>query len=181
MTASKKKLYAALMSLGGAAMLVDRLIIGAPGPLDVPASAIAAMVRPAVDTADLAPATPQASAIPALAFPRGLPRADLQGSIRDYFAPPHLPQPVPEPAPSGPGAENQSELSHTAFAAQFRLQAVLWSDGLRIAVIADRWHREGDTISGCRIATINDREVRVICFDGDARLEIGTMRTGMPH
>lgn len=169
------------MALGGAAVLVDRLIIGPPAPLDVPASAIAQLIRPGPEAGGAVPAGPQAAAIPTLVFPRQLPRADLNGYVRDIFAPPHVPVQVPEANPASSTTENSAGFSRAALVAQYRLQAVLWSDGLRIAVINDQWHREGELIGGCRIESIHDREVRVSCPDGAERLILGTPAPRMPH
>lgn len=179
MSPAKKKGYAIMMALGGVVLLVDRLVPGGAPP-DVPASVIAQMVRPGLTTASAVTTAGHSAAIPTLAFPRGLPHANLQGEIRDFFAPPYV-APASEKPDSLPTPENPTDLSRGRFTEAYRLQGVLWSDGLRIAVMNNRWQREGDVLRGCTILAISDREVRIACHDGETALTVGTPSLRMPH
>lgn len=177
MTAAKKKTYTALMVLSGAVMAIDRFVVGDGAPIDLPASAVAELARPATGGAVASPAVSRPDAIPSLVFPRGLPRAELGANLRDFFAPPlALPH---NPVAPNPTTENPGEPSARGFAARHSLKAVLSASGLRVAVVDDRWVREGDVIGGCRVESIHDRMVRVSCPDGDAVLMIGRSASGI--
>lgn len=170
MTSAKKKAYATLLALAGIVMLIDRFVLGGSGPIDVPASAIAQLVRPGIDSAAAA-ATP--TAIPSLAFPRALPRTDLHGETRDFFAPP-VPKDSPPPDSITEHLRaNPQDHSTASFVAEFQLKAVLSSGGRRIAVINDRWLQKGDVIGGCRMEAIGERSANISCHDGVTTLVIG--------
>lgn len=181
MTSTKKKTYAALLALAGIVMLIDRFVLGGAGPMDVPASAIAQLVRPGADAAAAASAVAPQTAIPSLVFPRALPRADLQNDTRDFFAPPVPKDPTPPEALADQQRANPQDHSTKSFVAQFRLKAVLSSGGRRIAVINDRWHQEGDVIGGCRIDDIAERKVKIYCHDGVTTLVIGPSPSRIGH
>lgn len=179
MTSAKKKTYGTLLTLAALVMAVDQFM-GDASPMDVPASAIAQLVRPGANPVGAAEAVVTQTAIPTLSFPRGLPRAELQGDMRDFFAPPFAKETLPESIGSSTHNGNPNDLSVDGLSAQYKLKAVLWSGEVRIAIINDRWHKEGDVIGGCRIDAVNERQVRVSCHDGDTTLVIGPAAQRIP-
>ncbi len=179
MTSAKKKTYGTLLTLAALVMAVDHFL-GDAGPIDVPASAIAQLVRPGANPAGAAEALVTQTAIPTLSFPRGLPRAELQGEMRDFFAPPFAKEPSMEEIGSLTHNGNPNDLSIDGFSVQYKLKAVLWSGDIRIAIINDRWHKEGDVIGGCRIGAVHERQVQVSCHDGDTTLLIGPATQRIP-
>ncbi|MBI4717855.1 MAG: hypothetical protein HY763_08640 [Planctomycetes bacterium] len=175
MTQHKKRIYFAVMGLSGAALFVDRVLLG-EASVTAPRLAAALPTGTAPGGAPAAPAA--APGIPEVPFPRQLPRRDAQSPVRDLFAPPgeepadsgEFPEGGPRSARRAPSADH---LSRDTFATQHRLQAVLVEEGLNIAVVGGRWLRDGDALGGCALIGISENQALFRCYDGDISLSIG--------
>jgi len=166
MQGSKKKIYIAVMLLGGVALLVDRCVL-TPG-VTTPAPAAASTPRTAAPSAAaVAPSSAETLATLELPFPRTIPPWDPQAPIRDLFAPYSDDDGADKRRTrSAPGADAGRETC-AGFAAQHRLQALLVQDSLKIAILDGAWVRIGESVDGCVLTEIVGNNVRFRCRDGD--------------
>jgi hypothetical protein len=180
MTGSKKRLYIALMLLGGIALLVDRVFLASAGP-----EAAQAATNPRSTTADSKPTTidpqssiPKASPIPELQFPRQLPALDLSVALRDWFAPPARPKGREEGVSTDKGAPGEEEFAELivsakeAFVADHHLDGVVIQKGLRMAIVDGVWLRIGQEFDECTLSALSGRTAVFTCADGDAVLTL---------
>jgi hypothetical protein len=182
MLARRKRLYIGVMILGGVALFVDRFVL----PDDATANPLS---EPPADTrvseAVVEPSTPEGTmSIPDLPFPRAVERFTFGNEIHDLFAPP---QAVRNGAPSA-GLEGSVEAAQkerngrdsdrATFAAGHELTGLLTREGLRIAIVNDRWLRIGDSVDGCTLKDTSGEAARFECPDGEVVLTTGRSREG---
>lgn len=172
MSPKKKKTYLAVVGVGVLGLAVDRLVLtdGATGPqlaqgfsFDVTAAATATPVT-------------AKSKIPAVPFPKDIPRLGDGVTLRDVFV-----KPGTAGAPALDAARTLAEadkskrpkdLGHAAFAQTHKLTAVFSDEGTEIAVVDGTWIQVGQTITGCRLEGVDVDEALFRCHDGPATLKI---------
>lgn len=171
MTRKKKKTYAAILVVGMAALIVDRLMPGGgattPETADASVPAIALALEGSSDAS-----AGSANLIPSIPFPRQLPPAPLDRPIRDAFARPTVAglKEVDATTASGDG---ERPLTASEFAAFHRLSAVMNEDDLQIAILDGRWMRLGDRVNGCRLDKLDGIRAVFTCESGEkAVLEV---------
>jgi len=184
MVGAKKRTYLVILALGGGALLVDRLVLPSATeaePLAVPRTSAAAGRAATVASSSKNPASAVEQSVPALLFPRTLPKWDPNQPIRDIFAP-----------------ESSSALSHNSqrrsgreerdghgtcagLMRLHRLDAVLVQETLRIAVIDGVWVRIGQEVEGCKVLEVAGNEVRFACRDGETVLSLSAQGTPPEH
>jgi hypothetical protein len=179
MRQGKKKVYLAVMVLGGAALLVDRVFLSSSVDPDV---AEATGVAPADDkpaSPEAASPTPQTAPIPELNFPRQIPAYDVGAHLRDWFEPPKLPD-AEEPQEGTP--DNGGPLALRAalpvvsakesFVASHRLDGIVINDRWQIAIVDGVWLRVGQAMDDCTLSEVSGRTAVFACEDGDAQLTL---------
>ncbi|MGD2108923.1 MAG: hypothetical protein PVI86_05980 [Phycisphaerae bacterium] len=178
MSKGKKRVYLALMGLGGVALLVDRFILPSSGTEPSQALALATDAPNAVDDVDDPPAPPSLS-IPELPFPRALEPLDDPAAVRDLFVPPpsalapNNEDDETDNSGSGPGGPGQDAgLRSVDFITEHRLTGVFIAQGLKIAVVDKEGMQMGDVLDGCELVSIAGNEARFQCPDGDATLKV---------
>ncbi len=171
MTRKKKKTYAAILVVGMAALIVDRLMPG--GGATTPETAEASVPAIARTTGEPSEAPADlAHLIPDIPFPRELPSATLDGPIRDAFSPPTAADQRAVDPSTAPG-NGQRPLTAAEFAALHRLDAVMNEGDLQIAILDGRWLRLGDRVDGCRLDQMDGIRVIFRCETGEkAVLEV---------
>ena len=166
MPRAKKKIYIAVMLLGGVALVVDRCVLTTS--VTMPATVAATAPPPPAASAPSA----ETLATLELPFPRAIPAWDPQSPIRDLFAP--------------FSDENATDKRHTrsrrgadagqgtcaAFVTQHRIEAVLVQESLKIAIVDGAWVRIGESVDGCILTEIVGNKVRFRCRDGDIVLAL---------
>jgi len=192
MTRNKKAAYAGIIAVGTTLFLIDR-ISSWSGPEPAAADAVSSSAPSSHGTTDAAKpensgkdgqtkiAEGNARLIAQKPFPRGVKPWNAQSELRDLFAP-------RTDSNSEDSADNSGSFSRSAdgkrragrsrFAQAHRLTGILTQSSLRIAVIDDRWMKIGDVIDGCALSAIEGTEVKFVCHDGEAVLNvIGDTRT----
>ena len=188
MTKRKKTIYAAILALGAAALLIDRLL--SPPSVQLAAASDRPLTALGVETPEAPAASVAAAPVPA---PRRRPSERSEDSpflpVRDLFATTDtvrtallgVPDDPLSPNPlSGPGG-----LADVATAAIFeqehRLTGVMVRAAgfsprgdLSIAVVDGVWLRVGDTLDGCKLIDITGAGVSFQCAGGVASLSAVT-------
>lgn len=194
MMSSRKRTYLVLMSLGAAALFVDRCVLTEGTP--APASAVEALPfvvdaespvshRPGAPgrrttfplvKGGLKGIAPEELSVPELPFPRNLNPFDSSAPIRDIFARPRFlaMETTDQGASDSPETTakpgEKKRIGHAAFAVQHRLKAVMVKEGLKIAIVDGRWMQVGDDVDGCTLSCISGESAVFRCRDGDALL-----------
>ena len=151
MLKTKKHAYAAVMVLGGAALVVDRCILTPSATMPASVAASDRSPRAGIRPPTVTPAPPDAPlSIPELPFPRGLPPWDPRAPIRDLFAP-HSEENATDKARST-NAADAGKGTCAAFVKEHHLDAVLLQERLKIAIIDGVWMRIEESVAGfpCR-------------------------------
>ena len=179
MNAKKKKIYGAIVLMGLAALLVDRLVFTEPAP------AVAAEDRQTQQ-----PASPQdlettdsAPSVAAAPFPRGLPEFDPPETVRDLFlltpAARRFMLGVGAGAPTGEaGGENAAYLGRPTiarFSAAHQLSAVMTGAGTRMAIVDGQRVKVGQPVDGCKLLEIIGQAALFECADGVAKLKVSAL------
>lgn len=176
MTRKRKQLYAIVLTLGGIAWVIDRVVLTTS--LSTPAMAVASQTA---NPPTLQPSSSilddESISIPELPFPKNLPPYDSRFTMRDIFAPPSV---LSKINTLQDDADNdRSDIDRHAipnrsdiFLSQHRLDAVLNGPRLKIAVVDGRWIRIGDTLDGCRFRKIEGTAAIFSCNDGNAILNL---------
>jgi hypothetical protein len=170
MPREKKKIYIAVMLLGGAALVVDRCVL--TPSVTMPATAAASV-------AATAPPPPAASAPSAetlatleLPFPRAIPVWDPQSPIRDLFAPFSDDDATDKRRKRSPRGADAGHGTCAGLLSQHHLEAVLVQESLKIAILDGAWVRIGESVDGCVLTEIVGNKVRFRCRDGDTLLAL---------
>jgi hypothetical protein len=175
----RKRSYLALLALSVAAMFVDRYGVGR-GALD-PADVAAAGAMPTSLVIGAGRSADFAALIPEVPFPKSLPAPTESLISRHLFLPPGSAPRLPDSndrrgalgemgsgkEPGIPGVEE--------FLRAHRLEAVLKSDSIAIAVISGRWLRAGARLDGCTLTDIQPTKVHFQCNDGGTWLPLETV------
>lgn len=176
MSRKRKQLYALLLILGGLTFVVNRVILtnGAITP-----SSVVASPRPHPISLNKTQQVSDAPSnlLPALPFPQNLPPYDPRYSLRDIFTP------FPKRSTTNPSLKsadkNRSDIEKdmrlsrsVIFTTQRRLDAVLNSARLNIAIIDGQWIRVGDMLDGCKLRKLEGTKAYFLCSDGDAVLNL---------
>ena len=171
MLKTKKQAYAAVMVLGGAALVVDRCILTPSATMPASVAASDRPRRAEIRPPTVAPAPPNAPlSIPELPFPRGLPPWDPHAPIRDLFVP-HSEENATDKARSTKAAD-AGKGTCAAFAKEHHLDAVLLQERLKIAILDGVWVRIEESVDGCVLGEIVGNKVRFLCRDGDVVLTL---------
>ena len=179
----RKKIYAALISLGLAAVVLDRIL--GPGASDAPAAAQAADAARKAPGAT-SPALPESAQVEAAPFPRNMPPLPDAEPARDPFAPPWQQLRDPdEPGAAGPGAQPGGPLgpppaTSVTFGQSHRLAAVLADGDRGIVILDDQLLRIGQTIDECTLTAVENAEATFLCSDGPVILHVEAHRGTMP-
>ncbi len=173
----RKKIYLALLAVGGAALLIDRLVL--TGSATAPSAALA-QARSG-DTAN-ARGSPgkgsHASSIPEIPFPRDMAAFDPQSFLPDLFAPPgsrlrgDSRSPTADNGYSGRSSGRGELASSATFSIRHRLDGVLEHPRLKIAVIDGRPVRPGEEIDGCTLESVSGNEASLRCHDDSVVLKV---------
>lgn len=176
MTKKRKQLYAILLTLGGIAFVVDRVVLTTS--ISTPATAVAAQTANSPATQPTSSMRDDESlSIPELPFPKNLPPYDSRFAMRDIFAPPSTWTKINtlQDDADNDGSDidrhtrpNRSDI----FLSQHRLDAVLNGPRLKIAVVDGLWIRVGDTLDGCKFRKIEGTAAIFSCKDGNAILNL---------
>lgn len=181
MSAKKKKIYAMVLLVGLAALLVNQLLGSEPAP--AAAAPGTASERPAADSAtaatDAAPLTGRVAAAP---FPRDLPGPEAIDSLRDAF----VLTPAAHKAVLGNTDLSDSRTGRRAarlsVAAEFeeshQLLAVMTAPDTRVAIVDEQWVQVGQTVDGCRLLEIMGQTALFQCVDGRVLLTVPTLGEG---
>jgi|GEM_PF-4477567 len=164
MTGKKRKAYGVVVGLCATALLVDRFVLtdSVSGPANVEASQVrASSGNPVEGEADRRP-------VPRIAFP------DVGGDLElrpppDFFA---RVDARPSTAHSAEGGGDGNHLLRAAFEKSVKLEGVMLTEGVSIAVVNGTRMRRGDSFKGCKLENIFGRSVRFQCSDGQAVLFI---------
>ena len=158
MQGSKKKIYIALMLLGGAALVVDRCVL--TPSVTMPTTAAASTPRAAAPSAE-------ALATLELPFPRAIPAWDPQSPIRDLFAPYSDDDGADKRSTRTSRGADAGQGTCADFVTQHRLDAVLVQESLKIAIVDGAWVRIGESVNGCVLTEVVGNKVHFRCRDGD--------------
>lgn len=173
MKMTRRKTYLALLGLGGAALVVDRLLLTTP--LAEPWETLAAET-PDGESAPRDVGVPQVvtpQGIPELPFPGGLSAIGLDGLIHDLFAPPSRRADTKAAArPAGASCAPHGVPAHKAFADSHRLDAILEEGDVHIAVVGGELLKPGGKIAGCVLRRLEGTKAYFSCEDGEAVLEL---------
>ena len=189
MSSKKKKTYAAVLAIGFLILVADRLLAPEPSRAAAKSKRMPATTRLAADATTSRGGGPAASVTTA-AFPRALPGADPQNSLRDAFGlTPAALQLLGGPA-SGTAelkASDQGQrppdpgMTAARFIQLHRLTAVIQGPSASVAVLDDRWVQVGDTVDQCTLVGITGRSASFECPDGPADLSIEISGSGSPR
>jgi hypothetical protein len=168
-------MYLAVVGLGLAAIVVDRLI--GSGASDAPARAQAS---PSTSTRG----TPARGSVPAdvrveaAPFPRDLPIVPAGLPTRDPFAPPpeFVPKPPPGRGPDRPGSVPDTVVTPPSalFAQAHRLSAVLAGGPRGIVVVDGELVEVGQSVDECTLTAVADIEATFTCKDGPITLSVSS-------
>lgn len=173
MKMTRRKTYLALLGLGGAALVVDRLLLTTP--LAEPGEALAGESHDGESTPrDIGvPQVVTPQGIPELPFPGGLSAIGIDGSIHDLFTPPSRRADTKAAArPAGASCAPPGAPAHKAFADSHRLDAILEEGDVHIAVVGGELLMPGGKIAGCVLRKLEGTKAYFSCEDGEAVLEL---------
>lgn len=173
MSKRRKKTYLILISLGGLALLADRLM--SPAAISGPEAAYggAPPVKTKADDASLLDASQ--TAIPELVFPRNLPATGSVSGTRDVFAPPpHVFANGGSRRSTNGQAPGAATLGAQAFRTRHQLRGVMVTGQVRIAILGQLWVRVGQSVDGCTLTHLSGEEARFACPDGETVLRVKT-------
>jgi len=176
MATARKKTYVAVLLLCVAALGVDQLFLS--GDATDPRSAAGAPDA-AMDPSAQGPTSPQReeTIIPTLPFPFGVQKYATPSLAEDVFVPPAF-----RGSKGGKQADTDmasatlsesstlDRLDRTSFASRYRLDGMIETQETRLVIIDGTWIRIGESMGGCRLAEIVERDAVFECFDGQAVL-----------
>ncbi len=184
MGTSRKKTYVAVLLLCVLAFGVDQLFLS--GDARGPQQAAGALTAPpAPSPLDLVRNEGPETVIPALPFPFEVQKFASATLRADVFVPP--PFRASNGIDSGGNAVPSSRLSEssktglldrTTFAALFRLAGMISNKEIQLVIIDGTWIRIGESLRGCRLTDIVDRDAVFECFDGKATLHFSYNASG---
>lgn len=162
---NKNSIYAAVLGLGGAGLIIDRLVIGhAP-------SAAAADGGEAAAVEELGAANPTDDwVLPEVPFPTALSPFEASAVGRNPFMPPGAEAQGPK-ANDPKETQEPQESTAQSFPGRHLLEAIYISEDQRLVVLDGRIMRIGDlTQENCRLVEIDPTRVRFQCPDGEVEL-----------
>ena len=172
----KKKIYIAIMLLGGVALVVDRCVLTQSVTMPAPVAASAPTTTPGargpVTAAPGAPGSTETLATLELPFPRAIPAWNPQSPIRDIFAPLSDEDATDKRRRRSPRGADEGHGTCAGFVTQHRLEAVLVQESLKIAILDGVWVRIDESVGGCILTEILGNKVRFRCRDGDTVLAL---------
>ncbi len=177
----KKKQYLLVLVLGGAALIVDRVILSEDATEPTAAIATSGSSLAGGTPAFVVPAA-AASPIPEVPFPAGVTSLGPDHVLRDLFAPPK------SSIPEGDSADNIGEraaavagrVTASTFMTRHRLQAVLRNPTLTIAVVDGTWVHVGESVDGCTLTAIENEAAHFECYDTSATLTVAMWQRRQP-
>ena len=181
---AKKKTYGAILLVGLAALLVDKVFLAAPTPAAAALAPGAATRGAAREHAAGFGAPVQTTAVTASAFPQSPPHPRVPGLARDAFTlTPDAHQAIlggaanEEPAAGdSAGADAAPKVSSAAwFKANHKLDAVMTGSGTELAVVDGRKLQVGDSVDGCVLRKIIGQQAIFLCTDGPVVLRVALL------
>lgn len=178
MTSKRKRNYLFLLAVSGAAMFVDRYVVGrgALAPQDV--SAMSALETSGIVGAGRGPES--AALIPEVPFPKALPSATDGLISRNLFLPPAglsqvaAREKAERSSIDSPIRAMPATSTAASFSTSHRLDAVINDGRLAIAVVDGEWLRAGGVLDGCTLTDIQTTQVHFQCNDGGSWLSLVT-------
>ncbi|MFQ5462350.1 MAG: hypothetical protein ACE5E5_06945 [Phycisphaerae bacterium] len=176
MVTARKKTYGAVLLLCVAALAVDQLFLS--GDAIDPRSAAGASDA-AMDQSAQGPTSHEReeTIIPTLRFPFGVQKYATPSLAVDVFVPPPFRgSEGGQQAGTGMASATLSEsstsdrLDRTTFASRYRLDGMIVTQETRLVIIDGTWIRIGESMGGCRLTEIVERDAVFDCFDGQAVL-----------
>jgi len=184
MSRRKRTLYLTLITLGGLALAVDRLLLN--HPITGPEDALGGLGTELLGAAPPPIRADSREPIPELVFPRPLPDGEEKTAIRDVFSPPPgifakpaRNQSTDQNAHADGSADSPTRLSSAELTVHHRLTGVLIDGTRSIAILDGGWLRIGEEVDGCRLVALTGQEAEFQCHDGKAVLLISG-RSGTP-
>ena len=174
MSKKKKQLYAGILALAAAMLLMDRALRGGSAQV-----AIAATVR-SLEALGVTTSVRPSASVAAAPFPGSLPENDTTGGLRDIFV---LNQRIrdrmlglnTDDALNGDvsGRQAQKGLTPAAtFQKEHRLNGTMVSDPVSFAIVDGAWFRVGDQLDNCQMTAITGTSVSWKCGDGVSTLSV---------
>ncbi len=181
---SKKKWYLVVLVLGGAVLIVDRVILS-EGATDPTAVLAAPDSVPAGGTPTFVAPAAAASPIPEVPFPVGVTSLGPDHVLRDLFAQPKSAigqgDSVDNVRRSGSAADpGFGRVTASAFMTRHRLQAVLRNPTLTIAVVDGTWVHVGESVDDCTLTAIENETAHFECFDAAVTLTVAMWQRHQP-
>ncbi len=174
MTRRRKKTYAAILTLGALAVLIDRVMLAGPSN----AAAEGNVKHRSLSALGVRTPDTRAPSLAATPFPDvNVHRNAPGGNPRDIFSPTlaarhalstRRADPAGRSSPSARG-ENGA-MTAERFATQHRLVAIMVSGEMAVAVVDDLWLRVGDELDGCELIEITGTAATFRCAAGEAAL-----------
>lgn len=178
MTSKRKRTYLLVIALGGAGLLVDRLIAPSSTQADsnlfAPGVEVAARTRPGATPAN--PQNPVELSVPELPFPRTLPQWDTGEPIRDIFSSANSNAPTEKRRARAAEAEGYGTCAHMIKSCH--INALMVNERVQIAVINGERMQVGRELLGCKLFSVEGHQVRFRCADGDVGLTLTPSATG---
>ena len=171
MPRAKKKIYIAVMLLGGVALVVDRCVLTPSVTMPVPVAASPPHTA-APSAAAEAPLSAETLSTLELPFPRAIPAWDPQSPIRDLFAPFSDEDATDKRRTRSSRGADAGHGTCAGLLNQHHLEAVLVQESLKIAILDGAWVRIGESVDGCVLTEIVGNKVRFRCRDGDITLAL---------
>ena len=187
MTARRRNSYLTLITIGGIALLVDRLFFVDSATTPEMAIADVLPVRNSDATVASLVKVSSPNRLPNIPFPQALPRFQAGDFVDNLFLPPHLRH---DPRYS-PGEENGekssglrsdgSRMNVVQFRTHHSLTGVILNESIKLAIVNGRWIQKGQSLSGCSLSSISGTEAHFTCADGVAVLPLADVPTKSPR
>jgi hypothetical protein len=183
MSRRRRSTYLTLMLLGGGALVVDRCLLsdGVTSPDYAEAASASGPIIQKVPPNER-------ETVPALHFPRGFDSYEVSDGIRDIFSPlqEHIGgQGVKDGTDkSGQQVNDSHRLSSAsamAFSKSHRLEGVVLSDRLKIAIVDGAWVKVGQIVDGCKLHSVSGNGARFVCRDDAVELKVADNSTLIKH
>jgi hypothetical protein len=176
MTRRRKKTYAAILTLGALAVLIDRVMLAGPQN----AAAEGTVERRSLSALGVRTPDAQTPSLAATPFPDVKARRNAPGgNPRDIFAPTAAARQALSMSASDPARRSSRSprgdkdvTTAERFATDHRLVAIMVSGDVAVAVVDDLWLSVGDSIDGCRLIEITGTTATFRCATGEAALSV---------
>lgn len=174
MSKKKKQLYAGILAVAAAMLLMDRLLRG--GSVQ---SAVAATVR-TLEALGVETSVRSSASVAAAPFPGPLPENNVTSGLRDVFVVSQrtrnrlLGLSADDALNGDPSVRRvQKGLTSAAvFQQEHRLSGTMVGDRVSFAIVDGAWFRVGDRLDNCQMTSITGTSVTWKCADGFSTLSV---------